>query len=87
MAKSPKGMRGGDGSERARLKDEVGVKRGFHRGQNPYIPLKPGVSGSGPDYPGNPECPTSTPDTPLPLNTASRFSRNLILNGFGRLLM
>jgi hypothetical protein len=63
MAKSPKGMRGGDGSERARLKDEVGVKREFQRGQNPYIPLKtrslrvgsglsgkPGVSGLNPGY-------------------------------------
>jgi hypothetical protein len=30
MAKSPKGMRGGEGSERARLKDEVGgVKKRF----------------------------------------------------------
>jgi hypothetical protein len=53
----------------------------------PYILLKPRVSGLGPDYPGNPECPASTPDTPLPLNPASRFSRNLILNGFGMLLM
>jgi hypothetical protein len=44
-AKSPKGMREGDGRDRARLKDELEVKTGFHRGQNPYIPLKSGVSG------------------------------------------
>jgi hypothetical protein len=45
------------------------------------------VSGLGPESPGNPECPASTPDTPLPLNPVSRFSRNLILKGFGKLLM
>jgi hypothetical protein len=64
-----------------------GGEKRFSPRSKPYILLKPGVSGSGPDYPGNPECPASTPDTPLPLNPVSRFSRNLILNGFGRLLM
>jgi hypothetical protein len=72
------GMRGGDGGDRVRLKGELEVKRGFHRGQSPYIPLKPGVSGSGPDYPGNPECPALTPDTPLPRTQRADFSRNLI---------
>jgi hypothetical protein len=85
--KSPKGTRGGDGSERARLKVEVGGEKRFSPRSNFIYFLKPGVSRLGPDYPGNPECPFSTPDTPLPLNPASRFSRNLILSGFGRLLM
>jgi hypothetical protein len=51
-----------------------------------FIPLQPEVSGLGPECRGNPECPAPTPDTPLPLNPASRFSRNLVfcidLEGF-----
>jgi hypothetical protein len=43
-----------------------------------FIPLQPGVSGLGLECPGNPECPAPTPDTPLPLNPASIFSRNLV---------
>jgi hypothetical protein len=43
-----------------------------------FIPLQPGVSGLGPECPGNLEFPAPSPDTPLPLNPASRFSRNLV---------
>jgi hypothetical protein len=69
MAKSPKGMRGGDGRDKAQLEVEVGggVKRGFHRGQTLYtfktrslrvrsgLSGKPGVSGLNPGYSAPPE--------------------------------
>jgi hypothetical protein len=68
MAKSPKGMRGGDGSERARLRDEVGVKRKFSPWSKPLYTFKtrslrvrsglsgkPGVSGLNPGYSAPPE--------------------------------
>jgi hypothetical protein len=87
MRKSPKRMRGGDGRERPQLKDRVGVKQEIFTAVKAFYTFKTGVSGSGPEYSGNPECLAPTPDTPLPLKPASRFSRNLILNGFGRLLM
>jgi hypothetical protein len=81
------GKRGGDGREGGTIKNRVEVKQGFSPRSKPFILLKPGVSGLGPESPENPECSAPTPDTPLPLKPASRFSRNLILNGFGRLLM
>jgi hypothetical protein len=36
---------------------------------------------------GKPELSGKTPEIPLPLNPSSRFSRNLILDRFGRLYM
>jgi hypothetical protein len=36
---------------------------------------------------GKPELSRKTPEIPLPLNPASRFSRNFILDRFGRLYM
>jgi hypothetical protein len=67
MGKSPKGTRGGDGRDKARLKDRVGVKRGFHHGQTLYtfktrslrvrsgLSGKPGVSDLNPGYSAPPE--------------------------------
>jgi hypothetical protein len=73
MWKSPKGMRRGDGREGGTVKNRVKVKDRFSPWSKAFIPLKPGVSGLGPESPENPECPAPTPDTPLPLKPASRF--------------
>jgi hypothetical protein len=56
-------------------------------GKKVFIPLQPGLSGPGPEYPGNPDIPGKIPEIPLPLSPASRFARNLILDRFGRLYM
>jgi hypothetical protein len=65
----------------------VGVKDAFFTVVKGFILLQPGVSGLGPECPENPDSSAPTPDTPLPLNPMSRFSKNLVLNRFGRFLM
>jgi hypothetical protein len=68
MRKSPKRMRGGDGRERARLKDRVGVKQEIFTAVKAFYTFKtrslrvrsgvsgkPGVSGLNPGYSAPPE--------------------------------
>jgi hypothetical protein len=68
MRKSPKRMRGGDGREKARLKDGVGVKQRFSPRSKTFYTFKtqslrvrsgvsgkPGVSGLNPGYSAPPE--------------------------------
>jgi hypothetical protein len=73
------GREGGDGGEGGAVKTEKWRKTTFSPRSKVFIPLQPGVSGPGPEYPGNPEFPGPTSEIPLPLRPASRFSRNLIL--------
>jgi hypothetical protein len=73
MRKSPKKVRGRRRERGGAVKNRVEEKQGFSPRSKAFILLQPGVSGPSPEYPGNPECPAPTPDTPLPLNPASRI--------------
>jgi hypothetical protein len=81
------GRRGGDGErERARLnckRDEWNLFtaiKAIYTFTTRSLRARSGISGK----PGHFR---QTPEIPLPLNPASRFSKNLILDRFGRLYM
>jgi hypothetical protein len=60
--------------------DLLTVVEGIYTFTTRSLRVRPGIS-------GKPGLSGKTPEIPLPLSPASRFSRNLILDRFGRLYM
>jgi hypothetical protein len=49
------------------------VKDAFSPRSKVFIPLQPGVSGLGPECPGNPECPAPNPGYSAPPETSEQI--------------